>query len=411
MPPIPVMPLTAGLEERMVALRRTLHRNPEVGLYAPQAQMGVINALRGLPLDVAKARGSSSVVAILRATPKRGQPVRAPIVHRALMGATPIEERTAELFAARNGAMHAAGADLQTAALVGAISHLCEAEIPLPGDVMCVFQAGEPGQGAIESLLDEGLLDFLDEAPAVAYGTRFEAEAATGTHLIHEGQATADVASFCITVYRYGSPFDQISVDSQRVAALIVRALYDCVGSLNYARDVRLVAGVVNSSFSIGVQPSETTLLVTCASIDAQQHSHIVQDLGRVALTVAAAENALAVIGDIENISAVYNDAGAVHLWSETASAFAADGRCHHLERPAVLADDLSLLFPGTPLAIGFFGAASPVAHNTLPPGLNSAATVFDDRVIANVAAFLSTLSRASLGRETASGTAVNRHS
>ena len=50
------------LQPETIALRRMLHRRPEVGLSLPETQAAILTAIDGLPLAVTKGRQVSSVV-------------------------------------------------------------------------------------------------------------------------------------------------------------------------------------------------------------------------------------------------------------------------------------------------------------------------------------------------------------
>ncbi|MEU9399782.1 M20/M25/M40 family metallo-hydrolase [Streptomyces sp. NPDC048242] len=106
----------AVIRSNLVALRRALHREPEIGLDLPLTQARVLAALDGLPLEITLGRELSSVVAVLRG----GRPGPA-VLLRADMDALPVQETSGLPYASRiPGAMHACGHDLHTAALVGA---------------------------------------------------------------------------------------------------------------------------------------------------------------------------------------------------------------------------------------------------------------------------------------------------
>ena len=54
------------LSDDLVALRRDLHRNPEIGNDLPATQARVLSALDGLPLEIATGRSLTSITAVLR---------------------------------------------------------------------------------------------------------------------------------------------------------------------------------------------------------------------------------------------------------------------------------------------------------------------------------------------------------
>ena len=144
-----------------VKLRRTLHRQPEIGLELPFAQERVVEALDGLPLDVTRGRSTTSVTAML--TGSRPGPT---IVLRGDMDALPMPEDTGVDFASTvNGAMHACGHDLHTSMLAGAARVLSARRAELAGRVLFMFQPGEEGQHGARYMLDDGLLDVGAESP------------------------------------------------------------------------------------------------------------------------------------------------------------------------------------------------------------------------------------------------------
>src|SRR5699024_6857744 len=96
-----------ALLPQLQQIRRSLHRNPEVGLDLPLTQRTVLDALDGLDLEVTTGDGLSSVVAVLRGG--RREETEAGVLLRGDMDALPIEEETGFDFASDNGAMHACG--------------------------------------------------------------------------------------------------------------------------------------------------------------------------------------------------------------------------------------------------------------------------------------------------------------
>src|SRR5215211_4240306 len=102
--------------ERIVALRRDIHREPEVGFGTKKTAEKVHSALEGLPLDVQTGVAENGIVATLR-----GGGDGPTVGLRADMDALPIHEETSLPFASEtDGKMHACGHDGHTSMLVGA---------------------------------------------------------------------------------------------------------------------------------------------------------------------------------------------------------------------------------------------------------------------------------------------------
>ena len=134
-----------SMQDDLRELRRTLHRDPEIGLTLPRTQERVLGALQGLPLEVSTGSSLSSVTAVLRGAAANGDGSRRSVLLRGDMDALPVNERTGVDFAATGDTMHACGHDLHTAILVGAAHALASRRDALAGDVVFMFQPGEEG--------------------------------------------------------------------------------------------------------------------------------------------------------------------------------------------------------------------------------------------------------------------------
>src|SRR6478736_3990846 len=122
----------------VVALRREIHRFPELGLHLPQTQQRVLDAIDSLGLDVRVGTAVTSIVADLH-----GDADGPTVLLRADMDALPMPEDTGLDFASTiDGCMHACGHDAHTAMLVGAARVLKEQRRSLPGTVRFMFQPG-----------------------------------------------------------------------------------------------------------------------------------------------------------------------------------------------------------------------------------------------------------------------------
>jgi hypothetical protein len=142
------------LQPRTVALRRAVHRHPEVGLRLPTTQAAVLRALAGLPLRVTTGDALTSVVAVLD-----GERPGPTVLLRADMDALPMTEHSGVPFAAQTpDAMHACGHDMHVAMLASAARLLCDRRAALAGHVVLMFQPGEEGSGGAALMLREGLL-------------------------------------------------------------------------------------------------------------------------------------------------------------------------------------------------------------------------------------------------------------
>ena len=203
--------------EKLIALRRDLHRHPELGFQETRTKAIVAEHLRDLGLEVHEGVG---VVGIL----KSGKGNRA-IGLRADMDALPIQEQSRHDYASTTpGVMHACGHDGHTTMLLGA-AELLAGSPEFDGTVVFIFQPNEEhGLGAL-AMIDEGLLTQhpIDEV----YGIHNLPGAPTGQVSTRVGQICASESLFEIRISGKGghASMPHVGVDAITVGAEMVMAL------------------------------------------------------------------------------------------------------------------------------------------------------------------------------------------
>ncbi|MEO7247968.1 MAG: M20/M25/M40 family metallo-hydrolase, partial [Novosphingobium sp.] len=111
-----------GLAGEIVALRRAIHAEPELGLHTPRTRDKVRAALADLPLEWREGPSTTGLVAVLKGGAGEGRRV----LLRGDMDALPMSEETGLDFASTIAdTMHACGHDAHTAMLAGATRLLC----------------------------------------------------------------------------------------------------------------------------------------------------------------------------------------------------------------------------------------------------------------------------------------------
>jgi len=125
--------------EKVVQVRRQIHRNPELAFDEQQTAHLVQEALADLPLKLTTGIAGTGIVATLEG----GNPGPTQML-RADMDALPITEATGLPFASENeGIMHACGHDAHTASLLGTALILSQMKDEVPGTVRFLFQPSE----------------------------------------------------------------------------------------------------------------------------------------------------------------------------------------------------------------------------------------------------------------------------
>ena len=151
-------------EAELIALRREIHRHPEVSGREAQTSALIETKLRALGLEVRSNIGGHGVVGIL----KGGRP--GPLVaYRADMDAVPSTAPDPAPFKSEvSGVRHICGHDVHVAVGVGLASALSSVRADLPGSVMFIFQPAEERATGARAMLDAGL--FVKEKPIAIFG-------------------------------------------------------------------------------------------------------------------------------------------------------------------------------------------------------------------------------------------------
>lgn len=182
----------ARIESELIALRREIHRHPELGRCEENTLHLVECELSMLDIPCRRVAETGLVGELTGAFP-------GPIVAlRADMDALPIQEQNESDYASEvPGVMHACGHDLHTAALLGAAKLLAAHKNELHGSVRFLFQPDEEGDGGAKRMIDEGCMDGV----SAVFGAHVAPEFPCGKVGIRYGKAYAASNPFDITLW------------------------------------------------------------------------------------------------------------------------------------------------------------------------------------------------------------------
>ncbi|SDQ13617.1 M20 family metallopeptidase [Microbacterium sp. cf332] len=362
----------------LIALRRTLHAEAEVGLVLPRTQQRIVEALDGLGLEISTGRQLTSVTAVLRG----GEP--GPVVLlRADMDALPVVETTRLPFASPDVAMHACGHDLHMAGLVGAARLLAARREELAGTVVFMFQPGEEGYAGGRMMLDEGVLDAAGERPVAAYAVHVDCTTAGGTAVTRAGAIMASASGMRIRVTGTGghAAWPEHAVDPMPVAAEIVLAIQSFVARRIPVSDPAVVSVTRISSDSAAgnVLSATVDMEANVRSLSRETLQLMRTELPRLVTAIGEAHGCVVDAEFIDSYPVTVNDPG------ETDEVFALLDEVYgpanvvRLPHPSMASEDFAYVLeeiPGTLLFLGVRPAETPAAR---APGMHSATAVFDD--------------------------------
>ena len=386
----------------LVALRRDLHREPEVGLELPRTQERVLAELDGLGLEISTGIGTTSVTAVLRGGARPTDGEAETVLLRGDMDALPVGEASGEDFSSQNGNMHACGHDLHTSALVGSVRLLASHRDRLAGDVVFMFQPGEEGWDGARVMVDEGVLDAAGRRADHAYGLHVLSGLPAQRLTSRPGTffaACHDLDVVVRGVGGHGSSPHSVR-DPIPAAAEMITALQTAVTRRFDVFDpVVLTVGLVRAGSRRNVIPDTASFEATVRSVSARAAELLPEVVDEVCRGIAAAHGVEVEIGFRDLYPATRNVEEEVGFARDVAAALFGDERWTPAPTPLMVSEDFSRVLDQVPGAFLALGACPSDMDPATAPMNHSPLARFDDAVIADAAALHAGLAVTRLAR------------
>jgi amidohydrolase len=291
--------------ERAIAIRREIHRYPELGFEEERTASIVERELDALGIEHRRI-AKTGVVGIVRgALPGKVAGLRAD------MDALPLTERSGESFSSEvSGKMHACGHDAHTAMLLGAARVLQADRANLHGTTVLLFQPAEEGPGGALPMIEAGAMDDpkIDAVAMLHVDYRLE----TGTIGFIPGACNAAADEFHITVTGRGGhgAAPHMSVDAIPCAAAIVLAMQNIAArEIDPVKTVVVTIGTIEGGYRNNIIADRVFLTGTFRSQDPAIRNGLEARARRIIEGVAAAYGATATLDVIYGYPVVVNDA------------------------------------------------------------------------------------------------------
>jgi hippurate hydrolase len=363
----------AGRDE-LIALRRSIHAEPELGLDCPQTRNKLEAALAGLPLELRLSERTSGFVAVLDGA-KPGRTV----LLRGDMDALPVQEATGLDFASRApGKMHACGHDSHSAMLASAARILSAKQDDIAGRVLFMFQPGEEGYHGARIMLEEGLLG--DPLPDAAFALHIWPTLPHGTVACRAGTMLASTDTLKARIVGRGGhaamPHD--AIDPVPVAAEVVLALQAEVARRTPVTDpIVLSISCINAGSTHNVLPDAVELLGTLRTLSPEGRARGRQAFERICTHVAAAHGCAAEVSIEPGYPPTINDPRAVALIRDIAG-----DDFHELVAANMGGEDFSYVLEKVPGAMAFLGVAPEGEHAAARAPLHNPGMMIDEAVL-----------------------------
>lgn len=380
-------------QDRIIALRRAIHAEPELGLQTPLTLAKVKADLADLDLEWREGPSTTGAVAILKGA-KPGPSV----LLRGDMDALPMQEETGLPFSSTIAdRMHACGHDTHTAMLAGAAHILAGRRNDLAGEVRFMFQPGEEGFHGARFMLDDGLLNPLPDA---AFALHIMPNSPHGIIAGRDGamMAAADMLDITITGKGGHASMPHDTADPIPVAAELVTALQTMVTRRFDAAEACVVTITqMDAGSAHNIIANNARLRGTIRTLSAERRDAIREAICQISDHVAKAHNCLAEVQIIDGFPVTLNDPRAVSLGENLAKQLADEGQntdsenggWHRLPHPLMGAEDFSYVLEKIPGAMFFLGVAEAGSDWKNCCGIHSSGMMVDEKALPKGAAFL----------------------
>lgn len=318
----------------IVALRRKLHENPELGRREFATTKLISDFLSENGIENSSPLETGVVGNIYGACEGKTVALRADI------DALPITEKVESEFKSKNeGVMHACGHDMHTAALLGAAKVLCKMTDKFDGNVRLIFQPDEEGDGGAESLISEGAMKNVD----AVFGIHVRPELPCDTVAVKYGKSYAASDIFEITVIGKGGHCAEPhkNIDAIVVAANIVTALQTIV-SRNVAPTESAVVtiGTINGGVFRNSVAESCEITGVMRSLGKEMRELLKKRVTEISENIAASYGAKAEVKIIESYPGIVNHDSAVDFVKNCAMELYGDKKVKVIETPGMVSED-----------------------------------------------------------------------
>ncbi len=380
------MSLTAKYEDEMIAIRRYIHKHPELSNQEFKTTELIREKLTEYGVEIAEIGMKTGVVGIIRGG-KSGKTVAI----REDIDALPMKELTGLPFASENdGVCHSCGHDIHTTVLLYCAKVLSEIREELAGTVMLLFQPAEERMGGAKQLVDR---DFTKAAKPDAFiGLHVSPEVDAGSIALKKGPANASNDFFHIKISGKGGhgAHPENCIDPVAIAGYVITQLQTVISRENYpVYPGVLTIGSIHGGTVNNIIPDYVEMHGTLRSLDPDCRVKMREGIDRI---VKCCSESMRGIGEIEwedGVPPLVNDDSIIEAVAEAAAKTIGSDHVSYVKNPSMGSEDFSVLFPdfgpGAQFRLGSGNNEDPNSRH----GLHNSKNVFDEKCIRTGASVL----------------------
>ncbi len=296
--------LSRDQESMLVAIRRDLHRHPEVGFNVERTAGVVARELARLGIPHITGVGRTGVVGLIEG----GAPGPTLLI-RADMDALPIQEQTGLPYASTvDGRMHACGHDLHTATLIGIGAVLSEVAPHLRGNIKLMFQPAEETQeSGANAMIADGVLDGVD----FALGFHNHPDEPVGTFSFVKGIANGSSDEFDITLHAASghAARPHLAIDPVVATAQLITQLQTIVSrEVDPMQPAVLTIGSIHGGETHNIIPDSVSIMGTVRCQDPATRAIVEAAIRRICAGLEASMRVRCAINFVRGVPSLVSD-------------------------------------------------------------------------------------------------------
>ena len=346
--------------QELVAVRRDLHANPEIGFEEIRTSGIVAGALAALGVEVHRGIGKTGVVGVIKGQRTDSGKM---IGLRADMDALSMNEESAADYCSRvPGMMHACGHDGHTTILLGAAKYLMQNR-NFNGTAVLIFQPAEEGLGGAKAMIEDGL---FEKFPCDAiYALHNWPGLPAGVIGINPGPMMAASDKFEITIQGRGGhgahPYQ--TIDPIMVAATMVTSLQTIVSRNVHPLEAAVLSfGHIHagSASAASVIPGQAKLVGTVRTFSDAVQQVVEKRMRTLIASIAEGFGATTEFTYVRNYPATVNTASNANFVADVATDLFGGDRVVRDMTPSMGSEDFSFMLrkvPGAYFRLGQGGA------------------------------------------------------
>jgi amidohydrolase len=358
--PDKIRPEIQALQPQLVAFRRQIHQQPELGFKERLTAEAIAKKLTewGIPHQTGIAQ--TGIVAMIQGR-KTSFRLRT-LAIRADMDALPIQEANDVPYKSQHdGVMHACGHDGHTAIALMTAYYLSQHRNDFAGTVKIIFQPAEEGPGGAKPMIEEGVLTNPDVNAII--GLHLWNNLPLGTIGVRSGALMAAVERFNLTIQGKGGhgAMPHQTVDSIVLGSQIVNALQTIVSrNVNPIDSAVVTVGEFHAGTARNVIADTANLAGTVRYFNPELADFFHQRIEAIVAGVCASHGATYKLDYIKFYPPVINDPKITDLVRSVATDLVETPLGIVPECQTMGGEDMSFFLQQVPGCYFFVGSANP---------------------------------------------------